>query len=742
MKLKPNKLKLVVIFFFLSAACLQAQEISIIPKPMSVQQQQGTFLLTEKSTIGYSPELKELAQYLQGVLGQSTGWQLPIAEGKGKASLLLTLDKTAVKAEEGYRLEVNSKQVRVTAATRAGAFYGVQSLLQLFPADIYSAHPKPNVVWKATNVVITDAPDRPWRGMMLDVARYFYDKEFVKKFIDMMAMYKLNKLQFHLIDDSGWRIEIKKYPRLTEVGAYSGTKGNRTGGYYTQDEMKEILAYAALRNVDVIPEVEFPAHILSAVVAYPWLSCTGQQHELPTQHFISRDLLCAGKPTSIQFLSDVLDEMVNLFPSHYINIGGDEAVYDRWKECPDCQALMKREGLKDVSELQGYLVNVVSDMMKAKNRQVVGWEEIIRRGKVRNPVVALVWRNEADSIIATQTGHKAVLTPAKNMYFDFPEEGIPGEVKAATWLPPVSLYDCYSMPLNDYSESSTVIGVQGCFWGDQFIHGTKLQEIPLLDENRSERYAEYLVFPRLLAVSEVGWRKPSTRNFDDFTKRLAQHYARLDNKECYYRLPQPTIVREEKKANGNYVFTLAPSVPGSKILYTTNGEYPDSHAKEYTAPVEVSSKSDFHVITYINSRRYSLPIYFAPDYSAYEKFGTFTGEWNPLQVQTVPFVLKTEATGKIDGNGTYEVTYIHGKGSNALQLSKLQLLKREEVCAEAAIKGVSDEKATVLDDKTPTATFTLTLKNFEAGTPFYLHLQAMGVQGNDCSGLIFIRKIR
>lgn len=711
-----------------------AQEIDIIPKPASIQRQAGTFTLDGKTTIGYDIRLKELAAYLQTTLNQSTGFDIKMQAPGKKARINLMLSEDRVKAEEGYILEVNDKAVNIYGATPGGVFYGVQSFLQLFPAQVYNQHVQRGTQWTAPAVVISDAPNHPWRGMMLDVARYFYDKEFVKKFIDMMAMYKMNKLQFHLIDDSGWRLEIKKYPRLTEVGAWAGPKDKRIGGFYTQEDIKEIISYAALRNVDVIPEIEFPAHILSAIVAYPWLSCTGEQHEVPLQHFISRDLLCAGKESSIRFLADVLEETVNLFPSKYINIGGDEAVYDRWKECPHCQALMKREGLKEASELQGYLVNVVSDMMKAKGRTCVGWEEIIMRGEIKNPVVALIWNHAKDSLQAVKTGHKAVLTPATHMYFDFPESKTPGEIKAATWRPPFSVKDCYHMPINDYSSSSTVIGVQGCFWTDQFIHGTLLQELPQLDENRSERYAEYLVFPRLLAASEVGWTKSRQRDFEDFSSRLYRHYARLDNKDCYYRLPEPVIVSEEKAADGNITFTLKPSVPGSKILYTTNGDYPTVHSPEYHSPVTVARKSDFHAMTYINNKRYSLPIYFAPDYSAYQQYGTFVAQWTPMQIKKSEFTWKFEATGKLWGNGKYEITFIHTEGNNGLKLGNLELYKREEKMATA-------EKSAVINTTSTSTTYVLTLNGFEAGTPFYVHVQAKGVDGNDTSGLVFIKKI-
>ena len=349
-----------------------AAKVSIIPAPASLVEHPGVFKLSKTTSIGYTGEAaKEYADYLKGILDASTGMELPVK--KGTAAITLAINPEKIKKAEGYTLDVTPKGVIITGADGAGVFYGIQSFLQLFPEQIYSAHPVKGIDWEAPCVSVSDAPERPWRGMMLDVARYFHDKDYVKHYIDMMAMYKLNKLQFHLIDDSGWRLESKKYPRLTEVGAYAGPEHNKLGGYYTQEDIKEIVEYGRLRNVEIIPEIEFPAHILSAIVAYPWLSCTGLQHELPRQHFISRDLLCVGKESSMQFLRDILDETVELFPSHYINIGGDEAVYTRWESCPDCQALMKKEGLTKASELQGWLTNEVAKMMAEKNRTVIGW---------------------------------------------------------------------------------------------------------------------------------------------------------------------------------------------------------------------------------------------------------------------------------------------------------------------------------------------------------------------------------
>ena len=637
---------------------------------------------------------------------------------------------------EGYRLKVDREGVQLTARTETGLFYGKQTLLQLLTPE------------GLPFVQITDAPRFAYRGLHLDVSRHFFPKEEVMKILNAMAYYKLNTLHMHLTDAAGWRIQIDKYPRLTTEASYrtqsdwrewwdkgtdrkyvkEGTPG-AYGGYYNKEDIREILDYARVRGVEVIPEIEFPAHILSAVVAYPWLSCTGEQHQVPRQHFISRDLLCAGKESSYKFLADVLEETADLFPSKYINIGGDEAVYTRWEQCPDCQAVMKREGLTKASQLQGYMTNRVLEMMGKKDRTVIGWEEIIQRGKLNDPVVALIWHRVGDTIQATQTGHKAILTPATHMYLDFPESRTPGEVKAATWMPPISVEKCYSMDVNDYSAQSTVIGVQGCLWSDQFIHGEVLQEITPLNEDRSERYAEYLTFPRLLAVSEVAWTPKARRDYADFAQRLTTQYARLDNKDCSYRVPEPRITAMEQ-TEGGWRFTLEPSVAGADIRYTTDGSYPNIHSPRYTGPVAVADKNDFHAMTVVTSRHFSLPTYFAPDYSAYKQYGEFTAQWKPLEIQTKPATWRFECTGKISGNGTYELTFVQTRGSNPLVLGGLKLLKRDEQLATVATGGKT----------APTTTYTFTVDSFEAGTPFFIEVEAYGEGGNDTAGLVFLKK--
>jgi hexosaminidase len=320
------------------------------------------------------------------------------------------------------------------------------------------------------------------------------------------------------------------------------------------------------------------------------------------------------------------------------------------------------------------------------------------------------------------------------MYLDFPEAKIPGEVQAATWMPPVSLEKCYSMPVNDYSEQSTVLGVQGCYWSDQFIHGQALQEIAYLNENRSENYAEYLTFPRLLAVSEVGWSKQNRRDFENFRLRLSEHFNRLDHKGCHYRLPVPRIVKEEKTADGNTTFTLVCDVPGADIRYTTDGSYPTVHSPKYTTPVTVAKRDDFRAITVVSGTQYSLPLYFAPDYSAYKAYGDYVFGWEPLRVQTKPSTWRYEVTGKISGNGTYELAVIPTRGDHPVRLGTLKLWKRNELMAEV----VADEMRKVGDGP---AIYRFNLDAFEAGTPFHIEIQGYGPTGNDTSGMMFLRKV-
>lgn len=724
-------------------------DTDIIPKPVRTEILSGRpFILSDGMRILYESTLEAQAVYLKHVLETSTGYDIILQElrhGKGEyryrhfKGILLRIppeativDTTALAKKEGYILTVSSKQVLVEAHDPSGAFYGIQSFLQLLPPQIYSGYRKPGVEWKAYPARISDAPERPWRGMMLDVARYFYDISFVKKYVDMMAMYKMNILQLHCIDDSGWRIEIKKYPRLTEVGAWTQTETYPMGGFYTQEEIRDLISYAAVRGVTIIPEIEFPAHVLSAVVAYPWLSCSGIQHQLPDHHFISRDLLCVGKESTYKFLKDVIEEVVDLFPSPYINIGGDEAVYTQWEQCPLCQQVKLEQGLEKTSDLQGFLTNWAVDLLDKKGRKAVGWEEIFLRGKVHHQVVGMIWHNVADSTLAQNTGNKAVLIPATHTYFDFPESSTPGEVKGATWMPPVSLRKVYSMPINDWSPESSILGVQGCFWSDQFIHGKLLQEIPYLDENRSENYAEYFTFPRLIALSEVAWGKESKRDYDNFISRLSRHYARLEQKSCNFRVPEP-ILSNLEKSDDNWFFTLETPIEGREIRYTTDGSYPHIHSALYEGPVSVSNKMDFRAITVASQSHFSLPLYLKPDYNEFAQYGELTAIWKSGEILQQPQKWGFECTGKVNGNGFYEISFIKTSGFDTIHFGNMKILKRDEVIDEVAMDtDVSEDGEAV--------TYIFNIGFFEAGTPFVINVDVRAEGAGDSTGYVFVKK--
>ncbi len=712
---------------------------SVIPKPSVMHIKEGKgYVLSPESVIYFEKGLSAQAEYFREAVHRSTGYDLKIVERAGKKmpaskGVSLMRDTLSVLVPEGYMLDVDARRAVIGCRDAAGAFYGLQTLLQLFPEEIYSSHIKDGVCWEAQPVHIEDAPERPWRGMMLDVARYFFDKEFVKKYIDMMAMYKLNKLQFHFIDDSGWRLEIKKYPKLTEEGAWAKTGTYPMGGYYTQEDIREIVAYAAVRGVEIIPEIEFPAHVLSAIVAYPWLSCTGQQHQIPSHHFISRDLLCVGKETTFQFLEDVLDETIALFPSKYINIGGDEANYERWEKCPECRKVMEEHGFMKASQLQGYLTNRVASLLAQKGKKAVGWEEIILRGEIDTPVVSLFWHNASDTLKVKGTPHKAIMIPATHMYFDFPESATPGEVKAASWMPPISLQKTYSLPIGDYSASSDVLGVQACFWSDQFIHGDVLREIPYLDENRSENYAEYLTFPRLIALSEVAWCKSADRNFDDFTSRLAHHYSRLDYKGCNYRVPEPFYIRK-MDPKGGYTYTLSQSVAGSEIRYTIDGSYPTSHSPLYEEPVFVKNKSNFRASTFVTPRHFSLPIYEKPDYEEYKQYGNHVVTWKPYTFQKKTAIWCFECSGKIISDGLYEMALVPIHGEGTVYVRKVRIYKKNEVINEFPAELRFNAKSSPV-------VIPFEVKGFEAGTQYFIDMEADCEGGESITGHVFLRKV-
>ena len=492
----------------------EPEPAALVPRPVKVDWQKGQVQLDSGTPIIFNDEAaKGEAEMLASLLHPATGLPLPLQPmsalgGKLGNAIVFTLDPSleAALGREGYRLEVlPTPVIRITAAAPAGLFYGGQTLRQLLPAALFAKSEQAGVTWQVPCCRIVDRPRFPWRGLLLDEGRHFFGKQFVKHCIDLLAVHKMNTLHWHLTDDQGWRIEIKKYPKLTEIGSWrdqTAGNGKRYGGFYTQDEIREIVAYAARRHVTIVPEIEMPGHSLAALTAYPQFSCTGGPFKVRTVWGVEADVCCAGNDTTFAFLGDVLDEVVDLFPSTFIHIGGDECPKDRWHTCPKCQARIKAEGLKNERELQSYFTRRIEDHLASKGRRLIGWDEILEGGLPPKATV-MSWRGMGGATAAAESGHDYVATPTSHCYLNYPTTTISLE-KAYSFEPiPEALAA---------SKRSHCLGVQGNMW---------------TEHTPTPADVDRLVWPRLCALAEVGWTPKELRSTRDFLARMDSHVARL-----------------------------------------------------------------------------------------------------------------------------------------------------------------------------------------------------------------------
>jgi hexosaminidase len=438
----------------------------------------------------------------------------------------MTLD-TAVRNNEGYILTVTPKEIIIQAKSAVGLFYAVQTLRQLMPVEVENQKVIEGINLTVPACYIKDEPRFVYRGMHLDVGRHMFPVEYIKRYIDMIAMHKMNTFHWHLTEDQGWRIEIKKYPKLTEIGAFrnetiighAGKKpyvfdGKRYGGFYTQDEVKEIVAYAASKFVTIIPEIEMPGHAMAALASYPELSCTGGPFEVFTSWGVVDDVYCVGKEETFNFLENVLSEVIDLFPGKYIHIGGDECPKARWKKCPLCQKRIKDEGLKDERELQSYFIQRIEKFLVSKGRKIIGWDEILEGGLAPEATV-MSWRGTSGGIAAAKQKHDVIMTPSKYVYLDYYQcepEGQP--LAIGGYLPLERVYSYNPMPSElTPEEQKYILGIQGNVWTEY---------IPTPEQ------MEYMAFPRAFAIAETGWTPDRLKDFDDFLSRLEILKKRYD----------------------------------------------------------------------------------------------------------------------------------------------------------------------------------------------------------------------
>lgn len=713
-----------------------ADDPLIVPLPVSMKTGQGAFALTKDLRIHAAGESRAAADLLAAGIKRATSKQAVVDTASANDGISLRIDPALAKlGAEGYCLEIAPAGVKLTAAKYAGIANGVQTLLQLLPLAAE------NGGWSLPALRIEDRPAYPWRGMMLDVSRQFLDKEFVLRFIDMMALHKLNVLHFHLVDDAGWRLEIRKYPKLTEIGGFRGEGEKRTGGFYTQADIREIVAYAKGRNITVVPEIELPAHSLAAIAAYPELSCTGQLKKVPAVHFISDDLYCAGKETTWKFLRDVFDETCELFPSTYIHIGGDEAKYTKWKACPDCQKKIKQLGLKNEQELQGWMTIEVEKYLKTKGRHILGWDELLEC-KVSTSAGVMSWHNPKHSETAAKLGHPVVAALTRHAYFDTPYSREPGDAPGTGWIPPVSLRDAYEWhPTPDgltAGQQSNILGPHGCVWTDQFLHKPFLA-VPAGDEPRGKDYVEFLTLPRAAALAEVGWTPKAQRDFADFEKRMTRLYARYAAAGWTYRMPIPEVAFANDASGGLTATVTSAALEGGAIHYTVDGSRPTAQSPRYTSPVKVAKEADFRAANVApDGKRAGLPFQVKAQDERFAKYGDKIGEWKSGKVgnrKPLAVDFDFDATGKIDRAGVYEITFVFTGGKQRLDIDSVEVFLNQDTVAREVHHGRTGATSS-------NNTYRVKIDRYETGAAFKVRAAIYGDEGDDSNGVVLIKRVQ
>jgi hexosaminidase len=615
--------------------------VAIIPQPVKVEQQQGYFTLPSNITIqaAGSADLQQTVDDLQKQLSASTGYKTAVAAHSPNAVIKLELNTIENKTigTEGYTLSVTPKGITIKANQPAGIFYGAQTLMQLFPPEMESQGLVQDVEWKAPCVEITDYPRFGWRGLMFDVARHFFTKQEVEAYIDQMAKYKFNLLHLHLTDDEGWRIEIKSLPKLTEVGAWSvyrvgqfGTfpppapsDARNYGGFYTQDDIKELVQYAKERFVNIMPEIDVPGHSLAAIAAYPELSCSGGSGNIGvssgesikdwgTHTALYDDNLCPANENVYEFLDKVVTEVAQLFPFGYIHMGGDETFKTFWKSSDAITALMKKENLKTYEEVQSYFEKRLEKIVESKGKKFMGWDEILEGG-IGPGAAVMSWRGPQDGVpaagaaanadggtIAAKMGHDVVMTPTQYCYLDYMQSDRIMEPHVYASLRLNKVYSFDPMPAGlTADQQKYILGTQGNLWTEQVF---------------TFRQAEYMTWPRAFAIAENAWSPTTVKNWDNFVSRVESQFKRFNAEEVKYApsMYDPDFI-PSYNADSTVKIELKNEVNGLQIHYSFDNSYPDKFYPVYTSPLTVPNyATQIKLITYRDGkpigRMISMPI--------------------------------------------------------------------------------------------------------------------------------------
>jgi hexosaminidase len=577
-------------------------QVNIIPKPVNLTYQSGVFHLSATTSIQYNTKqssLKTAVSLLSERIIDIAGFVLPI-NAKTKTAIQLELVTNNDIGQEGYLMDISTSKIRIQANSAVGIVYGLQSLFQVLPSV------RTNAKLTLPCLTIIDYPRFSYRGMHLDVSRHFFSVDFVKTYIDLIAQYKMNTFHWHLVDDQGWRIEIKKYPELTNIGAWRVDHTNKLwsnrpqaksgeaatyGGYYTQDQIKDIVAYASKRNVTIIPEIEMPGHVASAIAAYPFLSCD-QNKQLPLtggDYTGISSNYCAGNDSVFTFLDNVLTEVALLFPSKYIHIGGDEVDKKPWSKCAKCKARKVNEQLQTEDQLQSYFINRIEKILIKKNKNIIGWDEILEGGLAPNATV-MSWRGEAGGVEAAKMKHSVIMTPGKPVYFDHYQTGPEGEPFAIGGMNTLkNVYDYEPIPKElNFDQAKYVKGAQANLWTEYITTVSQ---------------AEYMVLPRMAALAEVVWTKKEHKNWDDFYSRLQQHFDVYGQKGLNFSSGNYLVNIKPQIENGKLQVSLSSEIPNSSIYYTKDGTEPQLNSAKYLQPFLIDQSAILKAVTVVGDRK-------------------------------------------------------------------------------------------------------------------------------------------
>jgi len=592
-------LTILILHFMLS---FSANKYNIIPYPQQLIPQSGSFVFNANTRVICDlnqPEIRKLATQFSEHFQVVSALKLNVSPFQADTTNTLIFENTKTENPEGYQLTVTNKTIRIKAGSPNGFFYALQSLYQLMPVEIYGRKKVVLKTWSVPAVQIADAPRFAYRGLHLDVCRHFFPVEFIKKYIDAMAIHKLNYFHWHLTDDQGWRIEIKKYPKLTEVGSkrdetligyYFGRSpqlfdGKPYGGFYTQAEAREIVAYARERFITVIPEIEMAGHAQAAIASYPFLSCTKDPTiKVATKWGVFPDVFCP-RDSTFKFLEDVLTEIMDIFPGKFIHIGGDECPKDRWKTCPDCQALIKKEGLKDENELQSYFIKRIERFVNSKGRQIIGWDEILDGGLAPNATV-MSWRGVRGGIAAAKNGNDVIMTPSAQCYFDhYQSNPVTEPVTIGGYLPLEMVYRYEPVPTElNADEAKHILGAQANLWTEYMPESDNV---------------EYMAFPRVSALSEMLWSTRENRNWDLFRNRMNVQMERykllnINASKAFYDVQFKTNLT----ADNQLQITLSCDCPNAQIQYEINGK-----KTLYKAPFILKETTNLTAKSFVNGQQ-------------------------------------------------------------------------------------------------------------------------------------------